>query len=783
MVQRTAGGIRYDTNVRSGGGSSSSSSGSSGSGSEKLAAFKERAAARASPGETPEQYRKRVTSPTQPRPVNTPSQSQTPSTDVSPMARAGIQPTQQQQSVIQTPAGFIDIQRRYSPQSGITAADVTQRGQAARADAMQKVKEQEYIAAQQGYEATQGIQLSPVSQKAYDVTQSASEKLRTRGTELKQSGSYVGGYGLTSVGNVVEMAGMIPGGVETIAKRPDVIKPALVTGAISVPVSTATQIKEDPAQLVSDLAVFSALGYSAGKVGGFVKTKTPKITRTTTPQEFLVRTELPTAPKATTEAPKFTQLEYINQVTGKGKVFTEMKEPSVIPRPKAEPTVDVLIGKQTQPGYQEVFFRASAEEAAKFAKTYEGNIRQIRTPEGSAIEFTPTGKRTIQEGGIKPTEQRIGTFEPELIGEVGLKPSKKFELPFRLEKRVQAEPGKISLSPAERMVKDADVFETYATEQLRLDTKKMIGKEPEQFIQIGKRYDVTKQKVQFEDFLKSTEAEVSPRVKAKRKAAQQELIFKQKEEAKPKLTEEELIAQFEKEQSQFLKSEAELFAKKPITTAMQPVTPFTQTFQQKTPITTKLKQPYVEKPPLQRFEIKPTTARRPTTFKEPTTQSPFKSQFEQILKRSQEMDIKALKTPTPARPQMPVFALGIAPTVRAQTSTVPDSRIKQMTGSILSVQPSFDTKRIYDTVPITKPVTKTDTSTESIQTTKPITKPPSKKSTSFEYDFIPPVLETVSFGKKKFKSTKKVTKKSKGKFKDIVNPVAEWESFAKGLMK
>jgi len=277
MVQRTAGGIRYDTNVRSGGGSSSSSSGSSGSGSEKLAAFKERAAARASPGETPEQYRKRVTSPTQPRPVNTPSQSQTPSTDVSPMARAGIQPTQQQQSVIQTPAGFIDIQRRYSPQSGITAADVTQRGQAARADAMQKVKEQEYIAAQQGYEATQGIQLSPVSQKAYDVTQSASEKLRTRGTELKQSGSYVGGYGLTSVGNVVEMAGMIPGGVETIAKRPDVIKPALVTGAISVPVSTATQIKEDPAQLVSDLAVFSALGYGAGEVGGFVKAKTPKI--------------------------------------------------------------------------------------------------------------------------------------------------------------------------------------------------------------------------------------------------------------------------------------------------------------------------------------------------------------------------------------------------------------------------------------------------------------------------------------------------------------------------
>lgn len=702
MVQRTAGGIRYDTKVRSGGGSSSSSSGSSGSGSEKLAAFKERAAARASPGETPEQYRKRVTSPTQPRPVNTPSQSQTPSTDVSPMARAGIQPTQQQQSVIQTPAGFIDIQRRYSPQSGITAADVTQRGQAARADAMQKVKEQEYIAAQQGYEATQGIQLSPVSQKAYDVTQSASEKLRTRGTELKQSGSYVGGYGLTSVGNVVEMAGMIPGGVETIAKRPDVIKPALVTGAISVPVSTATQIKEDPAQLVSDLAVFSALGYSAGKVGGFVKTKTPKITRTTTPQEFLVRTELPTAPKATTEAPKFTQLEYINQVTGKGKVFTEMKEPSVIPRPKAETTVDVLIGKQTRPGYQEVFFRASAEEAAKFAKTYEGNIRQVRTPQGSAIEFTPTGKRTIQEGGIKPTEQRIGTLEPELIGESGLKASKKFELPFRLEKRVQAEPGKISLSPAERMVKAADVFETF-------------GKAEPDPLQLTTRATKTK----FAEFMR----EESAQLLRQRGTTQQEIFA------------------------------------------------------------TRYKPPIRKEVPLQKYEIKPTTARRPTTFKEPTTQSPFKSQFEEILKRSQAMDIKSVKTPKPAEAQMPVFALGIAPNVRAQPSSLPYNGIKQMTGSILSVPPSVDTKRIYDTVPITKPVTKTDTSTESIQTTKPITKPPSKKSTSFEYDFIPPVLETVSFGKKKFKSTKKVTKKSKGKFKDIVNPVAEWESFAKGLMK
>src|SRR6056297_597915 len=78
MVQRTAGGIRYDTKVRSGGGSSSSSSGSSGSGSEKLAAFKEMAAARASPGETPEQYRKRVTSPPQPRPVSTPTPTSTP---------------------------------------------------------------------------------------------------------------------------------------------------------------------------------------------------------------------------------------------------------------------------------------------------------------------------------------------------------------------------------------------------------------------------------------------------------------------------------------------------------------------------------------------------------------------------------------------------------------------------------------------------------------------------------------------------------------------------------
>jgi len=130
------------------------------------------------------------------------------------------------------------------------------------------------MASKDGYEATQGFTMSSFSVGAYNKAKKISDTIN-RGVESEKfqslPGSSILQYPVKSTSSLITMGGMLPGGIETIVSRPEVIAPALTVGAYQSTYGTAEAFKDNPKQTTSDLLTVGLL------TGGAVKAA-PKIT-------------------------------------------------------------------------------------------------------------------------------------------------------------------------------------------------------------------------------------------------------------------------------------------------------------------------------------------------------------------------------------------------------------------------------------------------------------------------------------------------------------------------
>jgi hypothetical protein len=177
-----------------------------------------------------------------------------------------------------TPAGYAPVKvqpagtykpseiKKTAPGPAITSALKSTKQRRTAAEIVQKAQAI-------GIKKTEDIKLSGLSTKAYQATQRFARTTRKGAPVLQQKISVVSPttgkiirYPIESVVRGVEMAGMVPGGLEVMARRPGVIPAAVTVGAYQATVGTAKAAKADPKQFVSDVATLGLLMKGAGKV-------------------------------------------------------------------------------------------------------------------------------------------------------------------------------------------------------------------------------------------------------------------------------------------------------------------------------------------------------------------------------------------------------------------------------------------------------------------------------------------------------------------------------------
>jgi hypothetical protein len=138
-----------------------------------------------------------------------------------------------------------------------------------------------------GTEKAKDIEYSQVSQTAHRVGTDVSSRIKTVGQESAEyyrkempvTGKYFAGVaevGSTAISKVPEFLGMVPGGVETIAKRPEVIPAALAVGLHQSTLGTTREFIHHPVQTTADVGAFML-------IGGGVKGGAGKVRQVTTP--------------------------------------------------------------------------------------------------------------------------------------------------------------------------------------------------------------------------------------------------------------------------------------------------------------------------------------------------------------------------------------------------------------------------------------------------------------------------------------------------------------------
>lgn len=245
-----------------------------GSGDAKLSAFKN---ARSSPTTTPEEVEKKeevTTTPPQAttRPVtqaeiNAIKDRYSQGMALTPMAQEVAAQNQAQVFANNTPEYFYSPVTRTYQKKGTTIIRETSQAIAT------PITKEMFKAQAAGTAQAQDVQISQFSQKAYDISQDISGKIRTRTGEMKTTGNNeIGRIGLNFVASTVEGAGMVPGGAEVLAQRPGTIKNALVVGSVGTAAGMAQQARDDPKQLIGDIGAAFIVGYSGGSaMGGTTK--------------------------------------------------------------------------------------------------------------------------------------------------------------------------------------------------------------------------------------------------------------------------------------------------------------------------------------------------------------------------------------------------------------------------------------------------------------------------------------------------------------------------------
>lgn len=451
-IQRTSGGIKYDTAVKEVSQKSTpmpTPTKSTGSGDAKIAAYKA-ATSNQSTGMTPKEYNDYAE-----QQKEAEQQTKTPE----PLTGMAISPLMQQAAqsrVIQpsTPTKGLSS-TVYTYPSPVSPAYIERANLGALAAGIQDNRTASEL--RRDIVQSQGtIAYIPGQKTDAEKLRELDQKEATQAMQLGKYESYAGAYEskvndllLPLTGSSSKSARFIGGAAESVLFTP-VAVPRLAAGLATNPgatvretiLGTSEQIISDPARGTGQLVGMFLTGKAAGKVGSIIKQKTPAISASE--QSFLVKTKVSDTAKPIIEQPKpITQAEFRGSGFGVDNFKISDIQSQVGATAKPQPTLDVLVGK-SKGGVTDVYFKADKATAQALAEKYTGTVENIKTPQGSAVVFEPTGLKTTTSF-TKTGSARIGTPERILIGEQST-PGASVSNPFRLEKRTNLQPAKLELA-------------------------------------------------------------------------------------------------------------------------------------------------------------------------------------------------------------------------------------------------------------------------------------------------------------------------------------------------
>lgn len=243
----------------------------------------------------------------------------------------------------------------------------------------------------------------------------------------------------------------VVGGIAEGVLLTPVAVPRMVKGLATDPVTTAQDTVKgtvemavtDPARLTGNIIGGALAGRAGVGTLKFIKAKTPAIVSASEPQGFLLKKSGVTIAKEPT---------IVNDVP-------------LIEAPKGTPSPDAKVfAKPNEAGTADIYIKLNADQAGQVAQRFTGNVRNIRTPAGSFVEFEPTGiieSPKISRTGLK----RLTTKTPELIGDAGKSnASKSLKSPVRLEARENIQPASIKASDIPDRLQIPDItFDMEAT--------------------------------------------------------------------------------------------------------------------------------------------------------------------------------------------------------------------------------------------------------------------------------------------------------------------------------
>lgn len=248
--------------------------------------------------------------------------------------------------------------------------------------------------------------------------------------------------------------GRFAGGVaEGIAYTPSAI-PRLVAGLVSSPsatvretfLGTSEQIIKDPSRGTGQL-LGAVVG---GKVlGSIPKIKTPAIRLKTTPQDILIKTELPimeptTVPKPPTFGSIGSSMDIVplQRFPSRNVKIPSVEESIRVPKTNEPRT---LIGKQKD-GYAEVYIKATPEEALPITESFlaaEESFRSVNVGGKSYLVFEPVAPKPGVQIKSFGDFTRLPKPDVTLIGDMS-KPKFTPKSPFRIERRLNLEPAELT---------------------------------------------------------------------------------------------------------------------------------------------------------------------------------------------------------------------------------------------------------------------------------------------------------------------------------------------------
>ena len=633
----------------------------------------------------------------------------------------------------------------------------------------------------------QKIELSKPSQSILEVSQKGAEAFRTAGERVSQIDSpllhpinvRIGETLLESGARTVEMAGMIPAGAETLARHPELAKPALAVGLYGSTIGVGKALKEDPLQTLSDIAVAGVLFKGAGVAAPKPKIPFTIARKATIPEGVLLKGEIK-APKVDAKPPTTTAV-------------TEFKPP----------TVETFIGK-VKGETAELFVKVPESEMSFLSRiTSEKAPKQIMTGEGKfTVIEQPTMLDVIPATKLKLAGEPKLTLREQLAAKVPFEVIRKVDItPVKLETTIVPERVQIpeflrtiDVTPSQARPTSFEFADTIKTRGL---LEKGRTSEFKDFTEQFRRKDI--QEIPYTRDISigiGEESALLGRVLSKQeRGLVRDTIIKERIEFEPVKT------QYKPPKTDFRTVGSVTGQQQIIKTKTAPTTFKEPSTIQTINLETDLRMPDTM------AQILPRTKAAPTTFKEPSTIQTINLETDlrmpdtmaQILPRT-----KAAPTTFKEPVDIPVFdvdAMFKRPTYeqilsetkmkavskvstkqrsRSKTTFIPRSRTFNVVGSAYGQIP--DTKNDLvagigiPSVPI--PKTRTSTMFDSFVGTEPITeteavlyKPPPKARVVFDY---PPIKPIVVIPERKDKKSEKEKRKQKLKgFQEFIeNPIS-----------